>query len=462
MTESVIRVMKFGGTSMQNAEIILSNVDTIKNKLKDCKIAIVVSASGKTTEALISALDFASKGKMHLALDKILQIENHHKDIIINLGIVNHEHLWKLKFKHKFDILRQVIDTIYYTGEATDKVRAYVLSYGETLSSILMHEALLLLGLNTVEVSSAKLIKTADDDYLNASCVFSKTKKKCNQILKSIFVENKIPVITGFFGSNSKSEISLLGRGASDYIASIIGCALKVDEIEIWTDADGMMSGDPKIIKNAKSWPEIESHIASELAFAGAKVMHPRAIEVAFLNNIKIGVYNSFNKSYKGTIIKDKIESNLEGRVIGVTSSKDNTIISIRNPDMLNQPGFIANVTKIMTGNKIPVDAFCTSETNISFSIKNQDYIGSIEGIFKNAGDISILQNKAKIVVVGYFASNREYIASTIFKILNDAKIVAYIFTSSASFNNITFFVDNALVNSVLEIIHTEMISCFS
>jgi aspartate kinase len=433
MTKEIV-LMKFGGTSMGSAWSISRCAELINSKKEN--VVVVVSAASGVTDMLLQLIDFSQKQKIGLVKKQLKEIIDRHTQILEQLCPWDNCY-YQTDFQPRFTKLGKILEGISYTGDLSDRTKAYILSYGERFSSFLLVYALEKYSLRGVRINSKKLIIT-DSNYLNAKCIIPNTNKACKKnilpLLSQGCISNKIiPVITGFFGKSTENDITLLGRGGSDYSASIIGAALDVSRIEIWTDVNGIMTGDPKIETNAKSISRIDNEIAAEMAFAGAKVLHPKTIEPAKLKNIPVAVLNTFNPTFEGTLV---LPHKGEG-VVSISCSDSNAIINIKSTDALNS-GFILNVSSIIAANAIPIDVFATSEMSISFSIKQLNYNNKMLEIFKKIGEISVIENAIKVSIIGYNIARDHKVLQVVFNILAENKVDAKIVSISSAPNNIT------------------------
>ena len=449
MTTNNIAVLKFGGTSMGTAETMNICADVISNKIKQKeKPFVVVSAVSKMTDTLIKLLELAKNNKKH-DLNTVFQAsKDRHFEILKNLTknaelIEKYSKIINAKFAHLFEILNGII----LTSDYSEKTQAYVLSYGEDLSSDLMELCLIENGIKGKKINSNKLVKT-HGSYLSSDVDFIKTKRAFSKIAKEI--ENgTIFVMTGFFGGGIDNEIMLLGRGGSDFSGSIAGIALNAKIVEIWTDADGVMSADPRIIKEAKSWEEMNKDIASEMARAGAKVLHPKTISASFYK-IDILIRNLFNRAFNGTLINSKLYGD---GVKGVVSDDDYSILHLENQDMFGSAGFVAKIGIIAKENNISLDMTTTSETSISFTIKTKTLNKVALKAFNSIADFSIVEDVVKVSVIGENISNNQ-ILEKLFTALKSSKIEPLMISMGHSNNNIGIIIKKNDKVKTIESLH--------
>lgn len=453
MKKSNIVVLKFGGTSMGTAESIKSCAGVIIKKINEKKNPfVVVSAMSKITDSLLKLLNSAKDGKKR-EISKLYKeiIERHFNTLTILVKNSELKNKYINLLNEKFSSLTRILDGIVLTGDCSEKMQANILSYGEELSSLMLEAYLIDNNINSKKISSRKLVKTSGN-YLSADLDFKKTKTCFKKILNDI-KSGVVFIMTGFFGSNVKNEIMLLGRGGSDFSGSIAGISLNADAVEIWTDVDGVMSADPRLIKTAKSWEKINKDVASEMARAGAKVLHPKTI-LASHYGIDILIKNSFNKSFEGTLVN----SNFYGDgVRAVVSDDEYSILHIENQAMFNGINFIAKIGSIASENNIPIDMTATSETSFSFTIKSILLNNKVKKLFDSVGNFSIINNTTKISIVGEnIASNS--ILELAFKALKEKNIEPLMLSMGQSKNNIGIIIKTENKEKALLILHEKFI----
>lgn len=446
---------------MQDAKIIKSCANIVKKTAQIDAVIVVVSASGKTTERLIEIINICKQKKPKLVSAKLIDLEKNHRNIFFDLFSAKNKkditEEWEKIFMPYFNKMKKILSGVGCVGDLTNKTYAYILSYGEKLSSLLMKYALSEIGIGAINVDSDKFIRTESGNYIDASCLLSNTKSLTKKFFNKILDSGVIPVVTGFFGKDTKGDITLLGRGASDYIAALIGSFVKAKEIQIWTDVNGIMSTDPRVVKNAISWLEVSSDLASEIAFAGAKVLHPRAVEVSDTYKRPVRVLNSFNPDFSGTIVAKNISA-AENKIMGIAKLDGNVLINISNPNMLEGVGFINNIASLISAGNVPIDIFCTSETSVSFSIKGDDYDSKIDSLFSKIGNVKVIKKVSKIVVVANFKDSRFEVIAKIGSILSGIKVKEYAISANASLNNITIMIDESRSREAVERLHNGLI----
>jgi aspartate kinase len=449
-----IVVLKFGGTSMGTADSIKECVSIVVDKIKTGKRPfVVVSAVSKVTDVLLKMLELAKNNEQERLTIIFTSIRDRHFEILQKLSdnkelTKKYEKILNKKFSRLYDILKGIV----LLKDYSEKTQAIVASYGEDLSSELMELCLVEHGINAKKIDSAKFILT-DDNYLSSNVDLEQTGKNFKTILKKVN-EGTTFVMTGFYGKNLNNEITLLGRGGSDFSGSIAGIGLRADVVEIWTDVDGVMSADPRIVEDAVVWNRLNRDIASEMARAGAKVLHPKTIVASFYG-INIVIKNSFNRNAEGTIVDTK---DYGDGVKGIVSDDEYSIVHLENQNMFGNVGFIADVGETATDNGIPIDMVTTSETSVSFTVKTNMLDDEALSEFSDISNVEITDDVAKISVIGQNIVNSR-ILSTIFSALDKNKIEVFLVTVSQSKNNIGIIVKENDKDKTINTLHNDLIN---
>jgi len=439
-------VMKFGGTSLANAERIKNISDIIKARLVR-KPVVVVSAVGGVTDLLLNAAKEASRGVN--PNEKVEEIIDIHKNILRGLN---------LKDEFLMDDFVRLYDTlngVYLLKELSPRSMDLIASFGEIFSSKIVSEHL-----NSINISSGQYtgwdIGILTNDNFTNSEIFEETYERISNNFNYL---DKVPVVTGFIAKNSEGEITTLGRGGSDYTASIIGAALNSEEIEIWTDVDGIKTADPRMIPNAKQWDRITFDEASEMAYFGAKILHPKTIKPAINKNIPVRILNTYNTNNKGTLIVKKDDD--ESLFRSISLKNDVTVIRICSTKMLFAYGFLARIFDIFNKYKISIDLVSTSEVTISLTLdkvnngsKNlEQAIHDLEKI----GKIEVLKERSIVCIVGKGIRNKPGILGKIFNTCKNLDVNVEMVSQGASPISISFVVKKEDSEGVIKELHKEL-----
>ncbi|MBI2101934.1 lysine-sensitive aspartokinase 3 [Candidatus Woesearchaeota archaeon] len=432
--------MKFGGTSVGSAERIRNTAKIVKSNAKKRPV-VVVSAVAKMTDALIMLANECREGKGNSALEHIKKI---HYGILGQLGL-NNELL-----EHDMAELENLASKSK-NKKSDSRLLDCFQSFGERMSSKIVAAQLNKIGVKARAFDSWDLGFLTNSEFGNAEPLEASHARIKNSIRKL----DAVPVITGFIGKTENGEITTLGRGGSDYTAAIIGAAVDADEIQIWTDVDGIMSTDPRIVKNAKTLDKISFAEASELAYFGAKVLHPKTILPAMDKGIPVRVLNSFNPKNKGTTILKKSGKNHRA-VKAIACKKNVTRINVDSKRMLGAYGFLARLFDVFAEHKRSVDVVSTSEVSVSLTIDGNGNLEPILGKLKDIANIDMAKNKAIICVVGENMRQIPGIAGITFSTLGKDGINVEMISQGASQINITFIVDGKDAEKAVKVLHRE------
>ena len=432
-------VMKFGGSSVGDAERITNVCNIVKSKLAE-KPVVVVSAVKGITDKLIEAAKKAANGEdVSKELDEIKQ--KHHK-ILKDLGLPEtlvDPHLNKF-FK--------VIDKIFVMKMVNSEIMDEVQSFGERMSSRIVAACLTKMGVKSEAFDAYDVGMITTPDYGNAEPL-PDTEEKLNEKISKI---KSVPVITGFIGKDSAGNITTLGRGGSDYTAGIIGAALNAIT-EIWTDVNGIMTADPRVVKEAKTIDSISFNEASELAYFGARVLHPKTIWPAVRKNLPVKVLNSFEPDNKGTTVVK--EANKSKEIIKAIACKKNiNLITLNSTRMLLAHGFLARVFTVFEDYKKSVDMIATSEVSVSLTVDNEKDLDKIKNDLEGIAEANVEKNKSIICVVGEGMHHSKGVVGKLFQALKDIRIE--MISAGASEINISFIVDTKDADKAVQILHKE------
>jgi len=439
-------IMKFGGTSLANAERV-KNVANIVNGRLSRKPIVVVSAVGGVTDKLINVAKEASKGIN--PAEKANEIVNIHKEIAKSLNL--NEDFLEDDFINLYDSL----NGIYLLKELSLRSMDLISSFGEILSSKILAKYFNSLGRSSEQYSGWEIGIITNDNFSNAEIL----EETYDNIKNNLLDIRGIPIITGFIAKNEEGDITTLGRGGSDYTASIIGSALNVEEIEIWTDVDGIKTADPRIVPNAIQWKVITFNEASEMAYFGAKVLHPKTIKPAVNKQIPVRILNTYNPENKGTVV---LKEDGENHMFRSISSKNNiNVVRICSTDMLLAYGFLAKIFETFNRYKISIDLVSTSEVtvsitldNINSSLKNLDFaISELNEI----GKVEMLMGMSIICVVGEGIRNKSGVLGRIFNVCKNLDINVEMVSQGASPLSISFVVKQEDSEKIIKGLHREL-----
>lgn len=452
-------IVKFGGTSVQDASAMSSMIEIVKTKIPK-KPIVVLSAAAGVTDALITCARFASEDRESDALDVLEgQIVAKHYGMIQGLihGLNEQDDTIK-QFSTLFGELRNLLRGISITGDLSKRVLDFFISYGERMSTTLAVTAMQERSVPAVWIDSRQCIAT-NENFGKADPDFEATGYKSKKLLLPLIGQGRVPVMQGFIGATSKSVTTTLGRGGSDYTAAIIGTVLDAEDIEIWTDVDGILTADPKIVPQARRVKVMSFQEASELAYFGAKVLHPSTLLPAVEKNIPVHIYNSLRPHVSGTLVKANVEpSNV--CVKSVSYKKNITVINISSTRMLGSYGFMKKIFDTFDEFHTSVDLVTTSEVSVSLSI---DHTPDLEGLVKvlsTFGRVNVESGKAIVCIVGERIKNEKGLAARIFKRLTDINI--HMISQGGSEINVTFVIDEKDIPAAVRELHDEFFTSIS
>ncbi len=441
-------IAKFGGTSVSSRDRILNITSIVAGELNRQPVVVVSALSG-VTDHLLSLMSLP-KTRLRKKLQEIEQI---HEDLIDKLwSDVNFRKSAYQYIDNQLEKVSKLLLGKKDTKEFLDKL----VSFGEIMSSYIVSLALKNAGIKAEQVVATKLIVT-DNNFGSADFLPIPSKVNIKRILTPLIKKGVVPVVTGFIGATKNNQITTLGRGGSDYTASIIGYCLKASEIQIWTDVDGVFSADPRFVKKAKQLPEISFKEASELAAFGARVLHPRTIRPAIKMSIPVRVLNTLNIKNKGTLIKEKV-NNFSG-IRAISCKRKIILINIYSSEMLLQKGFLANVFQIFAESNISVDLVSVSEVSISVSLDN-DGLGLKKVVkqLSKLASVSIVENLGLVSLVGEGVTSSAHTIKKIFDLLDKEKILVKMVSLGATNINISLVIETEKVERAVEILHDRLL----
>mgnify|MGYP000040865427 FL=1 len=454
-----MKVLKFGGSSVANSENIQKVLAIVKQESKNEKVAVVVSAFGKTTDQLISAGNKALKNIAE-AKETLETIKELHDQIITDL-ITTHKKEVRSEVADLFKKLVSIYEGLYLLQELSDKTLAKISSFGERLSSLIIANAAKEL-FDATHEESRKLI-TTNNDYLNAQVNFKITDVN----ITSFFDKNKHQVVFlgGFISSNSNHETTTLGRGGSDYSASIYAAALGAKELQIWTDVSGMFTANPRVVKQASPISEISYEEAMELSHFGAKVLYPPTIQPSLRKEIPIRIKNTFDPENLGTLISNNPKNGNE--VKGISHIENISLITIEGGGMVGIPGFSQRLFETLSRQKINI-VFITqasSEHSICVGLYENDAAKAselLDDTFRSEIDrkkikpIIVENNLAIIAVVGESMKNYQGLSGQMFSALGKNNVNVRAIAQGSSEKNISAVINKKDAKKALNTLHEQ------
>ena len=442
-------VMKFGGTSVEDAKAIDRAAQIVRGRLEQRPV-VVVSAMARITDQLLQTARAAGSGdrKSALKLSRALR-ERHYETAGELLGTALFTQFHG-ELGADFDDLEELIRGIAAVGELTPRTTDQVASYGEVLSSKIVSAAFSAHGIESSLVDSRECIVT-DANYMRAAPLFDETNERLKKTVQPLLDEKRVPVMGGFIGANKAGVTTTIGRGGSDFSAAIVGAALNAEKIEIWTDVDGMLTTDPRMCPDARRIKVISFDEAAELAYFGAKVLHPATVLPAIQKNIPVFVLNSRNATCEGTKITARApQSRNIFKAIAV--KKRITIVDVAAPRRLLLHGFLKSIFEAFDRHGIAVDVVSTSEVSVSVTMETNESIPALSADLAKLADVKYEGRKAIICLVGENLRETPGIAARVFGELEDVKI--RMISQGASEINLTFVIEEDDVQRVIQRLH--------
>lgn len=441
-----VLVIKFGGTSVSSKEVVSTIISIVKRSLNKNPIVVVSAISGVTSALL--ALAQLPKNQLKKQIKSIRVIHqnltnNLFADKKIRLAMMNYvdSQLKKvLKLAQRKNFTRQNLDELA--------------SYGEIISSHIIAAALQASGLNAEQVIATKLIVT-DNNFTQAEFLPKETIKNSQTILKPLLKRKVIPIVTGFIAATKTGQITTLGRGGSDYSASIIGYCLKASEIQIWTDVNGIYTADPRVVPTARLIPKISYREASEMATFGAKVLHPRTIKPAIQKNIPVRILNTFNPQGRGTLITADLGP---AGLKAVSLMKKTTLINLYSTNMLMARGFLVRIFEVFAKRNISIDLVSVSEVSVSVTLNNTDQLSKAIKDLATFCAVSVSSDFGIISLVGEKVAASKCLMRDVAELFCQNNITIRMISFGASDININLVIDTNRLEQAAQLIHNQIL----
>jgi aspartate kinase len=459
--------MKFGGSSIATGKKIRHVTGLVAENAKDgCQVTVVVSALAGVTNRLIEVAEQARKSdeKDIQGFTKEL-LEKHLRTILTAITDSSVRQEVRQITKKTIAELEKVLTGICFVGELTPKSKDYVLSFGERLSAPIVWGALRNRGLESQYFTGKEAGIVTDSNFGEADPLMNYTTHLIQERLVPLLEKGVIPVVTGYIAANQDGVVTTVGRGGSDYTATILGVALGVNEVWIWTDVDGIMTADPKIVPVARMLPQLSYQEAAEMAIFGAKAMHPRALEPVIKGNIPVRIRSVFRPENTGTLITKEADPNAGGVVKAVAMIRDVAMLNVSGAEMVGAPGSYTKVFDVLGKNNINVMMVSTavSEANISMVIRRSVLgraISNLEiALLDRGGLVSEVSAEDDVAVVAVMGANMKGtlgVASKIFTTVAEAGINIRMIAQGSSELNISFVVKEKDGEAVVRAIHKE------
>jgi len=446
-------VMKFGGTSVESAAAI-ARVASIVQQRQDRHPVVVVSAMGKTTNKLLAIAAAAIEGRRDEYIRQLHDLRDYHsREARQVVPLAERAPLDRFLDEH-FQELTELVKGLAVLGELTPRSVDAISSYGERLSSFVVTLAFRHFGIPAVHLDSREVVIT-DKRHTQAAPDFPETYRRLAATVPPL-AEAQVVVMGGFIASSHDGVTTTLGRGGSDFTASIVGAGIGAEEIQIWTDVDGMLTADPTILPGGHRVKTISFAEAAELAYFGAKVLHPATVVPAIEKNIPVLILNSRRPEVPGTRITSKSvpSSNV---VKSIACKRKITLVNIHSNRMLMAHGFLRRIFDVFERLETPVDMVATSEVSVSLTIDNSKNVDAILAELRQFAEAGVEHDQVIVCLVGEDIRYTPGVARRTFNALDGINI--RMISQGASLLNISFVVKEADLRSVVASLHREFFS---
>ncbi len=444
-------VMKFGGTSVESAAAIERVASIVKARLERQPV-VVVSAMGKTTNKLLALANDAARGDGGGALAQVEALRRYH---LAEAGpVVSAADSKELheSIGSDFQELSGLVTRLAARGELTPRSIDAISSYGERLSSRILALAFRRIGMDAVHLDSRCVIVT-DSRHTQAAPLYPETYARLSNQIPPLARAGKVVVMGGFIAASGNGVPTTLGRGGSDFSAALVGAGIGAEEIQIWTDVDGMMTADPNTVAGARRLKIISFAEAAELAYFGAKVLHPATVLPAMEKGIPVLILNSRRPQAPGTrIVPEAVPSS--NPVKSIACKKNITVVNIQSSRMLMAHGFLHRIFEIFDRYETPVDMLATSEVSVSATIDNTARLKEICADLERFSEVSIESGRATVCLVGDNIRDRAGIASRVFDAVRNVNVL--MISQGASQLNLSLVVAQEDSRGAVEALHNE------
>lgn len=450
--------MKFGGTSVEDAGAFLNVAEIVANEtadLRDLRPVVVVSAMSGFTDALLASVQDAMNENAASATATLDKHFERHREVVDRLLLKEPASMSQFLEQSRIEIKGLLSLVAADSARETGRGKYYqdaIVSFGERLSAALLAAVLSERGLAAQHSDARKCIIT-DDNFGSAAPLMDQTLAATRQHLQDLIDASIVPVLGGFIGSTSDGETTTLGRGGSDYTAAILGAALGAQEIQIWTDVSGVLTADPRVVANARSVPRLSFAEAAELAYFGAKVLHPKTLQPAVERNIPVRICNSRAPESESTLVGSDTEKSPQ-TVKSIAHKTGVTTVQITSARMLGAYGFLKALFEVFDRHRTAVDVVTTSEVSVSLSLDDTRALHAIVEELETFGAVSVEGGQAIVCIVGEGLRSTPGIAARIFSTISDINVS--LISQGASRINLTFAVEEARAAEAVRRLHQE------
>jgi aspartate kinase len=441
--------MKFGGTSVED-EDAFKRVRQIVCAHREARPIVVLSAMSRVTDALLASVQVAAGAQVETALRSLDEHFARHRKVARALLSPASAKICEALIERAQGEVAGLLHAVASRSQPLPLLQDEIVSYGERLSASLLAEVLRAANLRAQYVDARRCI-TTDDEHGCAAPLFTETTQSTRAELEPLIEMSIIPVLGGFIASSSNGETTTLGRGGSDYTAAILGAAMGAREIQIWTDVPGVLTADPRIVGRAHTIPRLSYAEAAELAYFGAKVLHPKTIQPAVEQNIPVRICNSRAPETGSTLVCAETETSSQ-TVKAIAHKTGVTTIQVTSARMLGAYGFLRAIFEIFDRHRTVVDVVTTSEVSVSLSLDKAGDLSPILRELESLGSVSVEKERAIVCVVGEGLRGTPGIAGRVFSIIEDINVS--LISQGASSINLTFVIDEKRIAEAVGRLH--------
>jgi aspartate kinase len=445
-------VMKFGGTSVEDPAAIERTAAIVQSRVAQGKNPVViVSAMARVTDQLLRAASCAAQGDRTGALAMSSRLRSRHRDTAAALVKTPEDAAALITLiDNKFDSLDEVLRGLAAILELTPRISDLIVSFGERISSQIVAAAFRERGMDAAHVDAREVIIT-DSEFQKAAPIDALIEQKAQEHLIPLIKKSKVPVMGGFIASNETGVTTTLGRGGSDFTGALVGGAVNADAIEIWTDVDGIMTADPRVCPDALRVKVISFEEAAELAYFGAKVLHPATILPAVKKNIPVLVLNSRNATCEGTRIIS-IAPHCKSPFKSIAVKKKLAIIDVVASRMLMTHGYLRQIFEVFDKHKCAVDMVSTSEVSVSLTVDSNASLPELSAELGKLADVKYEGKKALVCLVGEDIRGQSGMAAQVFSAIKHINV--RMISQGASEINMSFMIDEDDADEALRSLH--------
>ena len=443
-------VVKFGGTSVADAAAIARAAAITRSRAPRHPV-VVVSALARATNELLAAAEQAARGQLIVALRGIEGLRDRHlSEAQALLGEGGDADDVRAELSAMCDELASLSEALSVLGHLTPRSLDAIAAYGELLSAALVHAAFRRYDL-PVELVDPRDVVVTDELHTRAVPDLDAITERARRVIAPIVAQGRVPVVGGFIGRSPAGVTTTIGRGGGDFSAALLGAALGADAIEIWTDVDGMLTADPRVVSGARLIEEIRFDEAAELATFGAKVLHPSTIAPAVQRGIPVFIFNSRRPEGRGT----RITADAPRRAVSAIAGKGNvTVIKVNSSRMLLAPGFLRTLFEVFERHHTSVDVVATSEVSVSVTVDDPSRLDALLVELRALGDVSIERQRAVVAVVGAGLGGDSTTMARALGALHGMRV--HMISLSATEINLTIIIDGDRLGEAMRALHAE------